>query len=156
MDCIAAPFDERSVAHSSCLQSYPIASSPQRWAPFEEASKFPSLRQALVIAQGGDAKGAHRVRRAQALLGRKAPEVAGEVPCVEGISRPDRIHFDHGEGWLLQRSVLDEDQATVLAPLEILACRRALARTPRRRGPRVPGRRDRQGAANLSGEVLPR
>src|SRR5918998_6649375 len=114
---IPAPSD-RLTTWTAHPRSYPFALPPQRLAAFEKAGELFSVRQALVVPEGGYAERTHGVRYAEPFFRSEAPKVPGEVPRVEGVAGADRVNLLHAEGRPGDGVVVHEGQAPLFAQLE--------------------------------------
>src|SRR5215210_1705214 len=96
----------------------PRGSPPQRSFIVEKGPQLILVGQALVVPEGRDAQGAHRVGHAQTFLCGQVPQMAGQVSGSEGVAGSHGIDLRHREGGMLEDFAFRQGQAPRAAPLE--------------------------------------
>src|SRR5919112_2379275 len=120
MACIrAAPFAYLPISCSPLKVPRLAPGSPPQLLPaLQEIPQLSSIRQPFIVPEGSDAHGTHGVGDAQTLLGTEIPEISGQVPRVEGVPGPDRVHLRRLETRVRQGEVLQVERATFSPALE--------------------------------------
>src|SRR5215212_1375822 len=95
MACIlAAPFAYLPIFCSPLkVPRLAPGSPPHLLSTLQKIPQLPAIRQPFIVPEGSDAHGTHGVGNAQTLLRAEIPEISGQVPRVEGVPGPDRVHL---------------------------------------------------------------